>query len=814
MRRRLETFLPRGAVLLSVLTFGGYLMGLLRDRTFARTFGAGPELDAYNAALVLPELALDVLVVAGLTAAFVPIYASARDRSAAESDRFSRAVLTASILIMAVATVVLFIFAPETLRFVAPGFTAEQQQLYVQLFRIMCVTALIFSASFAIGEMLVAHQRFLSYGLAPLLYNAGIVAGTLILGPRIGIYGAAVGTVIGAMAHLGVRLVEARHIRIPLRLKLDVFTSEFREFVLLALPKTISQPVEPLTFLYFTSVASGLVAGSVSSISFARNFQSVPVSLIGVAFAVAAFPVLSRVAASGDRSQFVRLTLSNLATILVITSAAAVVVYAVSTRVVDTFLGGGSFDAEDVHRTGMVLAAFSLSIPFESGVQLLARAFYATHNTLIPVAASILGLAVTVVVAQALLPTQGIVALPLAFTAGQALKLALLGVAFPFRVRAVGQGAAMLPPESLPPESPPPELQSPLTVRTRLRRHHQDEVSVAAGVRALGPLPLQVVDLEVCPIVECARSQGWRPDRGGPLGVPRVIDIGARDVGVREDGRVCVRLKAGHHPGVRTAPGHHHDRRLGGFELLGRVPHGRLPALVGTDLVAVGTVRVKGGSNRSRPPAAVVRVLGALPLADPTGDLALRGIRVVGQSIGREHDLGARHGTPRVLDLRHFGGRGFERQLQVDRSTRRKRCRRRTGFRGRRGLVAAARVRGRGWMRVERGTGGHRGWVGEHRLRRNRLVRWRVDDQIDARHQMLPVLADAERVGGDGTRGEQDRDNDQDPDDRAPRIATAPALRRPLGVGHAFLSDEQARSCRVRRLNDGRTPTAVANFVD
>ena len=156
---------------------------------------------------------------------------------------------------------------------------------------------MIFAASFALGEMLVAHQRFLSYGLAPLLYNAGIVGGALILGPRIGIYGAAIGTVIGALLHLSVRLVEARHIRIPLRLKLDVMTSEFREFVLLALPKTISQPVEPLTFLYFTSLASTLVAGSVSSISFARNFQSVPVSLIGVAFSVAAFPVLSRVAA-------------------------------------------------------------------------------------------------------------------------------------------------------------------------------------------------------------------------------------------------------------------------------------------------------------------------------------------------------------------------------------------------------------------------------------------------------------------------------------------------------------------------------------
>ena len=158
-----------------------------------------------------------------------------------------------------------------------------------------------------------------------------------------------------------------------------------------------------------------------------------------------------------------RLTLSNLATILVITSVAAVVVYGVSTRVVDTFLGGGSFDAEDVRRTGAVLAAFSLSIPLESGVQLLARAFYATHNTLLPVAASILGLVITVAVAQLLLPAQGIVALPLGFTAGQAAKLGLLGVAFPFRVRAVGRSRPRCHRQPGPPAAPSPGSGPPVT---------------------------------------------------------------------------------------------------------------------------------------------------------------------------------------------------------------------------------------------------------------------------------------------------------------------------------------------------------------
>src|SRR5512141_2780271 len=70
----LAVYLPRGAVFLSLLTFGSYLMGLVRDRMFARTFGAGSDLDAYNAAFVLPELALDVLVAGGLVAPFVPLF--------------------------------------------------------------------------------------------------------------------------------------------------------------------------------------------------------------------------------------------------------------------------------------------------------------------------------------------------------------------------------------------------------------------------------------------------------------------------------------------------------------------------------------------------------------------------------------------------------------------------------------------------------------------------------------------------------------------------------------------------------------------
>ena len=441
LRDRLGVILPRGVILLSTLTFASYVMGLVRDRAFARTFGAGSELDVYNAALVLPELALDVLVIAGLSSAFVPVFARI-DHEQHATQEFARTVLTVAIVVMVAAVSVLFVFAPETVALVAPGFDAAQSARYTEILRVTCVTAVIFAASFALGEMLVVRQRFLSYGLAPVLYNGGIVLGTIVLSPQLGIMGAAIGTVVGALMHLGVRVLEMLRTDFRYRPSLAVRTRGFREYVRLSIPKAIAQPIEPLTFLFFTSVASTMVAGSISSLSFARNFQSVPVALIGIAFAVTAFPVMAAAAADGDRARFTRLVVTNLLTISVLTIIAAIGLYLVGGFAIEFFLAGAAFDADDVATTSLLLGAFALSVPLEAATHLLSRAIYSTRNTILPVIASVVGLGVTVLAVNALLNDQGVLALPLGFAAGLAAKVAVLGIAIVFRLGRVGPGEA------------------------------------------------------------------------------------------------------------------------------------------------------------------------------------------------------------------------------------------------------------------------------------------------------------------------------------------------------------------------------------
>ncbi len=429
-------YLPRGVAVLSGLFLVSYVLGLVRDRTFAQTFGASSELDAYIAAFRLPELLFDVLVEAGLAAPFIPILLRLRVEDPVGSDRFARTILSLAVAIMGIASVVLFVFADATTSIVAPGFEGQQRELYTSLFRVMLVTQVLFAASLTLGQVLLAEQRFFWYAVAPLLYNAGIIIGTVAFSDSLGIYGPAIGAIIGASIHLVSRFIGLRGSQLRVGFEWAVRTASVREFGRLMLPRMVSQPIEPLIFVFFTSIASGLGVGRVTIVDYARNFQGAPVTLIGVAYAVAAFPALSTAYANGDRAGFLRRLGSAAASVTVLTVGAAVGLIVLGEVVIGTLFGGGAFTSADVALTAGVLTAFALSVPLESLAHLLNRAIFATHNTLLQVLASLASLGVTVLATLALLPSVEILAIPLGFTIGQVAKVVLLGVALLVRMHA------------------------------------------------------------------------------------------------------------------------------------------------------------------------------------------------------------------------------------------------------------------------------------------------------------------------------------------------------------------------------------------
>ncbi|MDP2691146.1 MAG: murein biosynthesis integral membrane protein MurJ [bacterium] len=413
------------AFALSLTSGLSYFLGLVRDKSFAYTFGASAELDVYNAAFVIPDLFLAVLVTSALSAAFVPIFSNFDEQQKAKAIRYTNQVLSYGLLFLAIVCAVFALILPNIVDFLVPGFNHEQQAQYISITRLMLISPFLFTISNTFGNALISIKEFLWYGLSPVMYNLGIVMGVILFVPSMGLMGLVLGTVLGAFLHLLIRIPSMIRYGYRPRVELEI-TPEIRETVLLMLPKIAQIGMWQLLLWWFVRLASQLEEGSVTIYSFARNFQSVPVSLVGIAIALAAFARLSHVASNRDYKEFVKTVKEKTRIILLYTTPAALAMGILSYPMVNILLGGGKFDATAVSATASLLLVYCLSIPLESLMHLLSRAHYAMKNTLRPSAIHVFTIAMTMLSSSLLLGPIGLFAIPAGFTVGLFLQIILL----------------------------------------------------------------------------------------------------------------------------------------------------------------------------------------------------------------------------------------------------------------------------------------------------------------------------------------------------------------------------------------------------
>lgn len=425
-------WLPTGSIILSITTFSSYGVGLLRDRVLAQTFGAGRELDAYTAAFLLPDFLFNFLIAAGIAAAVVPIVTDLVATHKKKVLEYLNSVILAGVGVMGMVAILLILFAGTISKIVVPGFAPEDQALVSHLLRILALSPLFFSISNALGAYLITKRRYLFYGLSPIFYNFGIIFGALFFTPYFGIIGVAYGTILGALLHLSTRLFDAFQNDFRFQTSFAFRTQEFKTTIRLMIPKMFGHPIEMATFWGFTIFASALTPGSVAIVSFARNFQSVPVSLIGITLATTTFPLLASSLTHKNYQEFSQLLKKSFWLILGGSIAAAIFIFLVREPLIALVFGGGAFTEDNIKTTALTLGFFTLSIPTESLSHLLVRAFYATKNTLTPVLIGLVSFGVTIGCAWFLTSTLGIIALPLAFFSGSLVKLMLLIIILPY----------------------------------------------------------------------------------------------------------------------------------------------------------------------------------------------------------------------------------------------------------------------------------------------------------------------------------------------------------------------------------------------
>ena len=373
----------QAALLLGLFAFLSQILGLFRDRFIAHFIGPTPELDAYYAAFRVPDLIfISIASLASITV-LIP-FVSAKlsgGKATTEAKKFLSDVFTAFFSVMVLVSLIAFWIMPSLMFFIAPGFSKELGAKAVELSRIMLLSPLLLGLSNLFGTITQLFRKFFIYSLSPVLYNFGIIVGVVFLYPFFGIYGLAYGVVVGALLHFLVQVICAGSSGFYPKFSFNIDFASIAKVALTSLPRTLGLAFNNIAELSIIAFASYLEVGSISIFNLSYNLQSAPLTIIGVSYAVAAFPTLAQSVSEG-RSESFKEHLKSAARSIVFWSLPATFLFIVlRAQIVRVILGSGSFSWQNTRLVAASLAIFSTSVLAQGMISLLSRAYYAKGDT-------------------------------------------------------------------------------------------------------------------------------------------------------------------------------------------------------------------------------------------------------------------------------------------------------------------------------------------------------------------------------------------------------------------------------------------------
>ncbi|MBP9803045.1 MAG: murein biosynthesis integral membrane protein MurJ [Candidatus Pacebacteria bacterium] len=398
--------LNQAAILLGSFTFLSQILGLFRDRAIAHFIGPSLDLDIYYAAFRIPDfIFLSFASLFSITVLIPFILDKMKGSQSVTKDAidFINNVFSFFILLLFVVSVFAFFLMPYLVKFITPGFNSLAQTKIVLMSQIMLLSPVFLGLSNLFGSITQLFKKFFIYSLSPIFYNLGIILGIVFLYPVFGIFGLAIGVVGGAILHFLIQFLSSQTSGFKTSFIYNISFKEIKNVVAISLPRTLGLSINNIVLIIIVSIASFLPFGSISVYNLSLNIQNVPLSIIGLSYAVAAFPNMSRFFKNGDLDSFKNNLIQGARQIIFWSLPIAFLFIVLRAQIVRVILGTPTFSWDNTRLVAASLALFSISIVAQSLIALFARAYYAGGNTKKPLYINLISATLIIIFAKVLI---------------------------------------------------------------------------------------------------------------------------------------------------------------------------------------------------------------------------------------------------------------------------------------------------------------------------------------------------------------------------------------------------------------------------
>ncbi len=385
--------LLKSTSVVSALTLASRVLGLVREIMLARAFGAGPLLDAFFVALMLPNLGRRIFAEGAFSQAFVPVFTETRKNQPHEAVRDLTAVVLGTLgVALSVVTLIGCLAAPLMVWAFAPGFRADPQQaeLGAAMLRWTFPYLMFISLTSMAGSILNSYGRFAVPAAAPVILNLCIIGSAWVSPDSVMVLSYAV--FLAGVLQLLSQLPSLARLKLLPAPRWNPRDPRVKHIARLMLPVVLGASAAQFSLLLNTSLATLIADGAVSWLNFGSRLMEFPTGMFAIAVGTVILPSLSSRHADRSAEQFSATLDWGLRTMMLLGLPSAAGLVVLGGPLTATLFGHGAFGEHDVLMTTWVVWAYGFGFLGFALVKVLVPGFYARQETRIPVRYATIGL--------------------------------------------------------------------------------------------------------------------------------------------------------------------------------------------------------------------------------------------------------------------------------------------------------------------------------------------------------------------------------------------------------------------------------------
>ncbi len=406
--------------------------GLISVMLLNWQFGITGEINAYVQAFRIPDFIYFLMAGGALRTGFVPVFTEymARNKVAQAWKTFS-STLWLLVIFGTILTGLGIVFAPQLARLIAPGWVESHPDLIdlcVWIMRVMFPAEIFFVIGGLLMGTLNALKHFLWPAAGPIIYNLVIIAAILLAPMLWGVSTLAYAVMLGALiGSLLVQIPPLRRLGGRLLMLFDPSDEGMHRVIKLAVPIVFGLAVAEINLIITTALATKVDPTQGPMIlEDANRLWKLPTRMFGAGIAIALFPTLAEHYAKGASAAFRRDLSFGMRNALFLAVPSAVGIMVLRYPIVRLLLERGQFTAQATGLVGDALLWFGPGIVGLAAVYIVARAFYARHDTVTPVWVGIISISVCVAAALLLMQSMQVSGLALATSVSAIANAAML----------------------------------------------------------------------------------------------------------------------------------------------------------------------------------------------------------------------------------------------------------------------------------------------------------------------------------------------------------------------------------------------------